>query len=230
MPKSRSYQDKLIETLRDPEEAAGYLSAAFEETDRELFLLALRNVADAQGGLSRLAEVTGLNRENLYRMLSDKGNPEFYSLVTLLDALGFQLVVETKQASSTPATINPDGGKVLSFRPRRTQVGVTTHRNALAAGTKGKHSETIVLTSADGKDLGSLKYDWQKAELYIDLATSLPDWTGFDVEVRTKEGDHFKGQVGRAKGSRFVLLQETPVTIDQINEVVLRERTNTTKD
>lgn len=108
MPKSRSYQDKLIETLREPEEAAGYLSAAFEEPDRELFLLALRNVADAQGGFTRLAEITGLNRENLYRMLSDKGNPEFYSLVTLLDALGFQLVVEPKQAASKPAL-----GKIL---------------------------------------------------------------------------------------------------------------------
>jgi len=97
MPKSRSYQAQLVHSLQDPEEAAAYLSAAFEEIDKELFLLALKNVADAQGGLSRLAEISGLNRENLYRMLSDKGNPEFYSLVTLLDALGFQLVVEPKR-------------------------------------------------------------------------------------------------------------------------------------
>lgn len=230
MPKSRSYQDKLIETLGKPEEAAGYLSAAFEEPERELFLLALRNVADAQGGLSRLAEITGLNRENLYRMLSDKGNPEFYSLVTLLDALGFQLVVQPRESASKPLTINPTRGTVLSFKPRHIQLGTTTHRNALAADTKGKYSEAIVLTSRDGKDLGSLKFDYKTAELYVHIATSLPDWPGFDVEVRTKDGNSITNTVGHAKGNKFVLLQETPVTIDQVKEVLIREGASTKKD
>ena len=49
MPKSRSYQAQLVHSLKDPEEAAAYLSAAFEEIDKELFLLALKNVADAKG-------------------------------------------------------------------------------------------------------------------------------------------------------------------------------------
>lgn len=226
MPKSRSYQDKLIETLRDPEEAAGYLSAAFEETDRELFLLALRNVADAQGGLSKLAEVTGLNRENLYRMLSDKGNPEFYSLITLFDALGFQLVVEPKQVASKPVTANRAERKVLSFKPRRTPIGSTTHRYALAADTRGKQTETIVLTSEEGEDLGSLEYDYQKAELYVELAASLPDWPTFDLEILTKDGSQVKRTVSRTKGAKFTLLQPTPVTKDQVREVVLRKSTN----
>lgn len=230
MPKSRSYQDKLIETLREPEEAAGYLSAAFEEPDRELFLLALRNVADAQGGFTRLAEITGLNRENLYRMLSDKGNPEFYSLVTLLDALGFQLVVEPKQAASKSATTNRAEGKILTFKPRRIQTGIATHRSALAADTRSKNSEATVLTSVDGKDLGSLKYDYQKAELYVNLATSPPDWSGFDVEIRTKDGNQIKSSAGHIKGNKLVLLQERVVKIDQVDEVLIRERTSKTKD
>ena len=53
---------------------------ALEEDDPELFLLALRNVTEAQGGVARLAEKTKLNRESLYRMLSERGNPEFKSL------------------------------------------------------------------------------------------------------------------------------------------------------
>ena len=223
MPKSRSYQDKLIETLRDPEEAAGYLSAAFEGTDKELFLLALRNVADAQGGLSRLAEVTGLNRENLYRMLSDKGNPEFYSLITLLDALGLQLVVEPKQAASRPAVTTRVEGKVISFKPRRASIGLTAHRYALAADTKGKQSEAIVLTSEDGEDLGSLEYDYQNAELYVDLAVSLPDWPSIDVEIRTKNGNQIKSKFGHTKTGKLTLLQQTPVTKDQVAEVILSE-------
>lgn len=64
-----------------------------EENDPELFLLALRNVAEAQGGIAQLAEKAKLNRESLYRMLSDRGNPEFRSLDALLHALGFRLAV-----------------------------------------------------------------------------------------------------------------------------------------
>ncbi len=105
MPKSKSYQPKLLEALRDPEEAAEYLNAALEEGDKELFLLALRNVADARGGLSKLAEATDLNRENLYRMLSERGNPEFYSLNALLHALGFRLAVGLNPDDPNPKEV-----------------------------------------------------------------------------------------------------------------------------
>jgi len=44
------YQKDLIEALKDPAEAAAYLNAALEEGNRETFLLALRNVAKANGG------------------------------------------------------------------------------------------------------------------------------------------------------------------------------------
>ena len=93
MKKSRAYQPDLIESLRDTREAEEYLNAALEEDNPELFLLALRNVAEAQGGIAQLAEKAKLNRESLYRMLSDRGNPEFRSLDSLLHALGFRLAV-----------------------------------------------------------------------------------------------------------------------------------------
>lgn len=93
MRKSTAYQTDLIESLRDTREAEEYLNAALEENDPELFLRALRNVAEAQGGVASLAEKTKLNRESLYRMLSARGNPEFRSLDALLHALGFRLAV-----------------------------------------------------------------------------------------------------------------------------------------
>jgi len=98
MPKSKNYQDSLLESLADAGETAAYLNAALEEGDNEVFLLALRNVADARlGGMSKLAEATGLNRESLYRMLSENGNPELRSLSRLLQALGLKLAVETDE-------------------------------------------------------------------------------------------------------------------------------------
>jgi probable addiction module antidote protein len=99
MARARRYEDALDEDLKDPAEAAGYLNACLEDGDPEVFLLALRDVARARGGVAKLAEVTELNREHLYRMLSENGNPEFRSLDALLDALGFRLSVTLKEAS-----------------------------------------------------------------------------------------------------------------------------------
>jgi probable addiction module antidote protein len=97
MKKSKAYQADLIESLRDPREAENYLNAALEEGDPELFLLALRNVADAHGGVAQLADKTKLNRESLYKMLSERGNPELRSLDALLHALGFRLAVTSSR-------------------------------------------------------------------------------------------------------------------------------------
>jgi probable addiction module antidote protein len=78
-------------------EAAAYLDAALEAGDRPAFLLAIRNVIEALGGMTKIARNTGLNRENLYRVLSEQGNPELNSLEKLLKALGLRLAVEIDQ-------------------------------------------------------------------------------------------------------------------------------------
>ena len=100
MAKTRSYHDSLTESLKDPKEAGAYLNASLEENDPELFLLALRNVAEAQGGLSKFAKKAKLNRESLYRMLSEEGNPQLDSLSQLLDVMGFRLAVGLKIRAS----------------------------------------------------------------------------------------------------------------------------------
>ena len=92
--KFRKYHEELIESLKKPAEAAAYLTAALEENDQEVFLLALRDVAEAYGGMGKLSQKTKLNRENLYKMLSKKGNPAFYSLETLLKALGLKFTIQ----------------------------------------------------------------------------------------------------------------------------------------
>jgi probable addiction module antidote protein len=93
MKRAKAYQPELIESLRNHREAEDYLNAALEEDDPELFLLALRNVAEAQGGVAQLADKAKLNRESLYKMLSQRGNPEPRRLDALLHALGFRLAV-----------------------------------------------------------------------------------------------------------------------------------------
>jgi probable addiction module antidote protein len=79
MSKYRKFKEYHIEQLRDPEDAKIYLSVALEEYeedgDIEAFLLAVKDVAEARGGLSKLSERTSLTRQSLYKALSEKGNP-----------------------------------------------------------------------------------------------------------------------------------------------------------
>ncbi len=95
-----SYQKDLIEALKDHNEAAAYLSAAIAEGDRGVFLLALRNVVEANGGMAVIAERANLTRESLYRMLSRRGNPEIKSLLSILHAMGFKLSIEAEGLST----------------------------------------------------------------------------------------------------------------------------------
>ena len=92
---TKNYCESLLQALQDSQEAAEYLTAALAESDSATFLLTLRDVADARG-MSTLAAKARLNRENLYRMLSEHGNPQLDSLTALLDALDLRLAVAVK--------------------------------------------------------------------------------------------------------------------------------------
>ncbi len=101
MSRSISYHKYLVESLKDPEEAAGYLNVVLEDGDAHMFLIALRNVAEAHGGMVRLSKLTKLNRSNLYKMLSKNGRPEIQSVYKVLNILGLKLniVVNEKHGS-----------------------------------------------------------------------------------------------------------------------------------
>ena len=86
----KSYQASLIRSLKNPQNAAHYLNAAFEENDLALCLLALSNVARAHG-MSALARKVNLHRVSLHKMLSKKGNPEFQSIIKIAKASGLKL-------------------------------------------------------------------------------------------------------------------------------------------
>lgn len=91
---TKDHQKSLLETLKDPKEAAEYLNAALEEGNNELFLLALKNVVKASG-VTNIARKANLNRENLYKMLSEKGNPELASLWSILNSIGLKISIDT---------------------------------------------------------------------------------------------------------------------------------------
>ncbi|HYF97484.1 MAG TPA: addiction module antidote protein [Coxiellaceae bacterium] len=93
-----SYDKLIISELRDKKMAAKYLQFSLEEYEKDgdtkLFLHALRYVAEAQGGIAKLAQKAKLNRESLYKTLSSRGNPKLQTIGVLLKALGFRLSVK----------------------------------------------------------------------------------------------------------------------------------------
>jgi probable addiction module antidote protein len=76
-------------------ETRGFQIGVSDEKDRDrvALLLALKDLADAQGGIAKLAEKTKLSRQSLYKSLSEKGNPKLETLETILNGLGFRLSV-----------------------------------------------------------------------------------------------------------------------------------------
>lgn len=91
----RDHEDATIASFRnDPQFAAEYLNTVLEEGDQEELLVALRYMAKAFGGVSKLAQQAELNATTLYRTLSPKGNPELKSLTALLKAMGMRLAVQ----------------------------------------------------------------------------------------------------------------------------------------
>ena len=105
--KKSSYVDDLHRRLRDPRYAAEYLNSVLAETSEgedAAFLLALRDVAEALQ-MSKVAAAAGVNRENLYRMLSGGGNPRLSSLLAVMKALGLHLSVQHEFVTKTEAPV-----------------------------------------------------------------------------------------------------------------------------
>src|SRR5438105_1002014 len=94
---SLPYEGWLIEQLKQPAEAAAYLEAVLEEGDQAAIMLALRQIAQAQGGVAEIARKAKLTREATYKMLSKSGNPELKSLSAVLKATGLRIAVRPIQ-------------------------------------------------------------------------------------------------------------------------------------
>lgn len=99
--KKRNYEDDLLDRLKDSNYAIDYLNAVLEDPSADLqqrFLIALRDVAKAHG-ISKMAQNSSLNRESLYKLLSENGNPELKSLFSILDSLELGIQIKHKKAS-----------------------------------------------------------------------------------------------------------------------------------
>lgn len=94
----RKYDDYLIETLKDPKEAEGYLNASLElymeDNDAQALMIALEHLARAKYSITEVSRKTGIPRQNLYKIFDNETNPNFNTVFILIKSLGFKLVAQ----------------------------------------------------------------------------------------------------------------------------------------
>ena len=90
MPRKRTTRWDAASHLDSPADVAAYLEAALYDGDPTVVTAALGDMARAKG-MSEIARKTGLGRESLFKALSPNGNPEFATVLRVLDALGMRL-------------------------------------------------------------------------------------------------------------------------------------------
>ncbi len=94
--KYQTLDEYVAERFREhPEEISGFLETVLEEYEKDpdegALLMALRQVAKANGGMTELARKTNLSRESLYKTLSPSGNPRLKNLQRIMETFGYTL-------------------------------------------------------------------------------------------------------------------------------------------
>ena len=94
MSAHKNYDEWVVATLKNnSKQADHFLKISLENFEKDgdipSLLLALRQVAQVKGGMTKLADQTKLTREALYKILSKDGNPTITTLKIILDALGY---------------------------------------------------------------------------------------------------------------------------------------------
>jgi probable addiction module antidote protein len=80
----------LADMLKSDEAKEAFLADAFETGDVRHIASALGVVARAKG-MTKVAQETGLAREQLYKSLSEAGNPTLETTLAVMKAVGFSL-------------------------------------------------------------------------------------------------------------------------------------------
>lgn len=85
------------EYLASSEAIEAYMEEALETGDPAFIAAALGTVARARG-ITQIARKSGLSRESLYKALSSEGNPEFGTVIRVMNALGLRFSVAATRA------------------------------------------------------------------------------------------------------------------------------------
>lgn len=119
-PVASSFDEHLQDELRDPENASHFITSGVEENDPDYLKIALGRVVKAHG-VAKVANLSGVGREAIYKMLSEDGNPGMSNIQEILNACGLAFKVVPKQLEKEKE--NESGNllnleKIISFEDR----------------------------------------------------------------------------------------------------------------
>lgn len=128
-------------------------------------------------------------------------------LTFLLDeAKKWGVVIELRR----PTMRSERNGKVVAIMMKRSKKAQDQEFSplALAADICGEE-EQIVAETAEGKLLGILNYDFERAALTLKVSNDFPPWKTFDVEIETQDGRRIPTQTLVIHEGRVMLLEKT---------------------
>ena len=97
-PRDVSFDDYMVQSMKDPAQAAAYIEAVIDLEDPAALLVALRHVAKAHG-MTEVARRADVGDKNLFKALSATGNPTLATVHKVLAAVGLRLSVEPLKAA-----------------------------------------------------------------------------------------------------------------------------------
>lgn len=109
----RKFTELLDDALRNPQDAADFLTQVLAEEDIGVFLISLKDIIRVHGNLALIAQKAKISRGTLYNMFSKQANPELKTVLAVLDSLGYDLKVTPQQSRV----------KTSKARARRPKVG-----------------------------------------------------------------------------------------------------------
>jgi probable addiction module antidote protein len=166
MPKrTQSYDAWQMDRLTRPRAAAAFLNAARADSN-EMFLVALRKVAQAHQ-MAKVAKHANVQRESLYRALSEDGNPTHFTLSSVLEALelDFEVVPRAKrQGPNTGARENEKQNAVsTTFHESVADIGrYRSQYGAKVSSDKQKYENAI---DKNERNQISSSYDFDQQNL-----------------------------------------------------------------
>ena len=84
--------------IKTRNDVLAYLEGALEENDPEFLLETIGHIARSKG-MAQIAKELNLDRAGLYKSFSPDGNPYFFTVMKVLDNLGFRLSLQQKKVS-----------------------------------------------------------------------------------------------------------------------------------
>ena len=150
----------VVNHLKSDEDVALYLEACLEEDpgDGSLVRAALGDIARARG-MAQLARDTGLSREGLYKALSREGNPEFSTVMRVIQALGLKLQAVNPRPVPVIPNFIPSEEEKMTKNNKQSGAKVAhqaakTLANPSASATAKSLAGSVVSQAHTGKETG----------------------------------------------------------------------------